>query len=414
MNGTYEYSLAQIQNLPTTEALPGDGGDEFSHRGFTSAGEGDSAAGDKMEDFYVDPPPTSAGANGTAAAYPSPSPPAPAGKKQSRRASAAQVAQGAAGSPQPAIVLSPQGQTGSAGTPPRHMSMAAALGVSTGAHHYYAGPPHPPSHIPPYALAAAGHAHYLTALKGNSRSRGSGYRQARSGAAAYVVPPPMFMHPPTVKWPDPCLTGMPMTAAAAAAYHGVDPGKLLLRPSPSEFSGGPDFAAVYQRGEAAGDDAGGGTGEEGEDGGEDEAEDGGGGNSPSAMVGYSDTVKRYTVDAHNQVKSNLQWSRSWCIQARPCYVQCNILKRDDVFGIPTTCWTITTSNFVLQCSDSVARRGAGDERLLRPGLREPLLRGARHCRRGGVRYGAEAAVARQQGRRKRWQGFPASAGRGVR
>lgn len=309
MNGTYEYSLAQIQNLPTTEAVPGDGSDDFTHRGFTSAGEGDSVAGEKMEDFYADPPPTAAGANGVST-YPSPSPPAASGKKQARRASAAQIPQGVSANAQPAIVLSPQGQAGPAGAPARHMSMAAAL--STGAHHYYPGPPHPPSHIPPYALAAAGHAHYMSAFKGNQRSRGSGYRQARSGnaglgGAAYGVgvPPPMFMHPPTVKWPDPCMGGMPMTAAAAAAYHGVDPGKLLLRPCPPEFGVGPDFQSVYQRGDAAGEDGGGGAAEEGGEGegGEGGTADGGAsGGSPGSMVGYSDTVKRYTVDAHNQVQ----------------------------------------------------------------------------------------------------------------
>jgi hypothetical protein len=176
------------------------------------------------------------------------------------------------------------------------MSMAAALSASTGAHRYYPGPMHPPSHAPPYALAAAGHAHYLSAFSNHPRLGGGGGGAARRGRALadpYAGAPPMLMHPPTVKWPSPRAGGL-RGAAAAAAYHGVDPGKLLLRSGRAGYSssGEPDPGAEYDVGDADG-------GRDGEDcvGEEGGSEEGGAGE----MAGYSDTVKRYTVDAHNQV-----------------------------------------------------------------------------------------------------------------
>ena len=395
MNGTYEYSLAQIQNLPTTEALPADGSDEFtSHRGFTPGGDGDGVITEKMEDFYGEPPQTPASANGAShAPYPSPSPPTTSSKKQSRRTTAAQVAQ----APQPAIVLSPQGAAGSAGSPQRHMSMAAALG----AHHFYPGPPHPPSHIPPYALAAAGHAHYLSAFKGNTRSRGAGYRQARSSGAGLASsgygaggPSPMFMHPPTVKWPDPCMGGMPMTAAAAAAYHGVDPGKLLLRPCPSDFAGGPGVDFGYKRGEGGSEDAGGGDGDEGGDGGEVASGDGGtGSGSPTGMAGYSDTVKRYTVDAHNQVGRLIRRLYLLIIRA-----QHFISAHQHLYSVfsPLDLLEASLKKYLVCC--------AGDERVLCAGFGEPVIRSACHSCSHRLRVGEGQTSASRWPKRSQQRG----------
>ena len=186
--------------------------------------------------------------------------------------------------------------------------MAASLGVSVpGAHHFFPGPPHAPSHIPPYAHAAGQHPSYLGTFKGSGRSHRSAaavaaaspgsYRSPRGGGA-YGVRTPLFMHPPTVKWPD---MGGHMTAAAAAAYHGVDPGKMLLRPGSDFSGGGMDFGGFGKREEGT---------EDGDQEGRAAATGAGGGPGASLkdetqsprQLGYSDTVKRYTVDAHNKVR----------------------------------------------------------------------------------------------------------------
>jgi hypothetical protein len=308
IHGTYEYSLAQIQNLPTIETLAADGSEDYSASKGLSGSEAEGS--EKVEDFYCESSSSVAATpNGAAnpGSYPTPSPPVPASKKQSKSRPAAQSSPNA----QPAIVLVPQDpyrQSPSGPQTPRRMSMAASLGVSVpGAHHFFPGPPHAPSHIPPYAHAAGQHPSYLGTFKGSGRSHRSAaavaaaspgsYRSPRGGGA-YGVRTPLFMHPPTVKWPD---MGGHMTAAAAAAYHGVDPGKMLLRPGSDFSGGGMDFGGFGKREEGT---------EDGDQEGRAAATGAGGGPGASLkdetqsprQLGYSDTVKRYTVDAHNKVR----------------------------------------------------------------------------------------------------------------